>query len=97
MGIKDLLVMKELINKILKLKTFLELDELILNAIFDDFIYDEILYTIKTYNDPISYIINKYDLKEVREIDFVDASYLRSNNVFKSIFCKWLIDILLKK
>ena len=52
-------------------------------------------YYLKSFNDPISKIISKYDLNNVNIISDDDAEFLSTITCCKSIFCRWLVNIYL--
>lgn len=80
----------------LKAKSFLELDNELVKFDFKNYFYQDLMdYYLKTFNDPISKIISKYNLNDVNTISDDDAEFLSTITCCKSIFCKWLINIYL--
>ena len=76
-----------------KAKTFYELDEELSYYDIGDLDKVSLSYCISRCNDPISKILNKYNLNKDNKIEDTDSKYLSNISSPKSLILDWIINI----
>ena len=78
-----------------KAKTFYELDDELSYYDIGDLDKVSLNYCISRCNDPISKILNKYNLNKDNKIEDTDSKYLNNISSPKSLILNWIINIFL--